>query len=59
LIVIGSAKATLSSGATKDVLVHLNARGRALLKQWGSLPVRVEIADHSGVLETRVVRIRR
>jgi hypothetical protein len=59
LIVIGSAKATVPSGANKDVLVRLNARGRALLQQWRSLPVRVEIADHSGILATRVIHIRR
>lgn len=58
LVAIGSARAMPSSGATTDVLVHLNARGRALLERWGSLPVRVEVVERSGVLAQRVVRIK-
>lgn len=55
-VVVGVATATPSAGRTDLVVVHLNAAGRALLRRWRPLPVRVEVT--SGVQLLAAARLR-
>jgi hypothetical protein len=56
-LVIGSAKVTLVAAHRADVLVHLDASGRRLLRHHGGLTVLVQLKARGSQLASRIVRL--
>ena len=55
-VLVGSTSFTLAPGARKKFTLALNATGRSLLKQRGSLPVTLQVTQQQGGGRTRTIR---
>ncbi len=55
-VVVGSSSFTLTPGGQKKLMVTLNATGRSLLRQRGSLPVTLNITQRQGNGRTQTIR---